>query len=102
MLEEEADARRVLTRAAAIGESYGISVSTRMVRGREAAAAIVEEAQARNAELVVIGAPRKRRLGERAFAFGRTTESVLKKAPCRVMVIAAANEAVEARAVNAA
>src|SRR5438105_12681329 len=47
MLEEEADARRVLARAAAIGEAYGITVSTRIVRGREASAAIVEEAQAR-------------------------------------------------------
>ena len=73
-----------------------------MVHAREAAAAIVEEAALRGIELVVIGAPRKRRLAKRSFAFGRTTESVLKKAPCRVMVIAEANDAVEAQAVSAA
>ncbi len=102
MLEEEADARRVLTRAAAIGDSYGIRVSPRMVRRREAAAAIVDEACTTGCELIVIGAPRKRRLGKRAFVFGRTGESVLKKAPCRVMVIASANDIVDARAVSAA
>ncbi len=102
MLEEEADARRVLTRAAAIGDSYGISVPARMVRGREAAEAIVAAATAGRCELVVIGAPRKRRLGKPGFVFGRTPESVLKKASCRVMVIAAANEAADARAVSAA
>ena len=102
MLEEEADARRVLMRAAAIGDSYGIRVSPRMVRGREAAAAIVDEAAATNCQLIVIGAPPKRRLGNRAFVFGGTGEAVLKKAPCRVMVIAAPSEAVDARAVSAA
>src|SRR5437870_6877768 len=65
MLEEEADARRVLARAAAIGDSYGIGVSTRMVRAREAAAAVVDEAALRGVELVVIGAPRKGRLAKR-------------------------------------
>jgi nucleotide-binding universal stress UspA family protein len=102
MLEEEADARRVLTRAAAIGDSYGIRVSPRTVRGREAAAAIVDQAAATRCELIVIGAPRKRRFGNRAFVFGRTGEAVLKKAPCRVMVIAAPSEAADARVVSAA
>ena len=102
MLEEEADARRVLTRATAIGDSYGIRVSPRMVRGREAAAAIVDEAVVTSCELVVIGVPPKRRLGNRTFVFGRTGEAVLKKAPCRVMVIAAPSEAVDERVVTAA
>ena len=102
MLEEESDARRVLTCAAAIGDSYGIGVSTRMVRGREAAAAIVDEAVATSCELIVLSAPRRRPLGNRAFVFGRTGEAVLKKGPCRVMVIASANEALDARVVTAA
>ena len=102
MLEEEADARRVLTCAASIGDSYGLGVSTRLVRGREAAEAIVGEAAATRCELIVIGAPRKRLTGKHAFVFGHTGEVVLKKAPCRVMVIAAANEALDVRVVTAA
>jgi nucleotide-binding universal stress UspA family protein len=93
MLEEETDAKLLLRRAEAVGDSYGIRVLGRVVRGREAGAAIVEEAIARKVELVVIGAPRGRRQ-----PFGRTVKSVLKRAPCRVLVIAPpARAAVAAR-----
>ena len=83
MLEEEADAKRLLRRAEVVGESYGVRVVERVVRGRDAGSAIVDEANARHADLVVIGA---RRNGRRPF--GSTVESVLKHASCRVLVIA--------------
>jgi nucleotide-binding universal stress UspA family protein len=83
MLEEEADAKLLLRRAQAIGESYGIRVVGRVVRGREAGSALVEETTARKVELVVLGARRGRRR-----PFGRTVESVLRRSPCRVLVIA--------------
>jgi APA family basic amino acid/polyamine antiporter len=105
MLEEEACARALLTRASAVGDSYGIRVSGSLLRAREAGEAIVEEAGTRSSELVVVGAPRKRRLSTSAPVFGRTTEFVLRKAPCRVMVIAAPAEiaaAVEAVRVSSA
>jgi nucleotide-binding universal stress UspA family protein len=58
------------------------------VRGRSAGAAIVEEAERRGTEIIVIGAPRKD-LGRRKRAvFGGTVDYVLKNAPCRVMVTA--------------
>jgi nucleotide-binding universal stress UspA family protein len=92
MLEEEADAKLLLRRAEAFGDSYGIRVLGRVVRGREAGPAIVEEVSARKVELVVIGAPRGRRQ-----PFGRTVESVLKGARCRVLLIAPPRAAVAVR-----
>ena len=92
MLEEEADAKLLLRRADAVAESYGIRALGRVVRGRGAGHAIVEEACARKVEVVVIGAPRARRQ-----PFGRTVESVLKRAPCRVLVISPPRAAVAVR-----
>jgi nucleotide-binding universal stress UspA family protein len=92
MLEEEADAKLLLRRADAVAESYGIRALGRVVRGRDAGHTIVEEACARKVELIVIGAPRARRQ-----PFGRTVESVLRRAPCRVLVIALPRATVAAR-----
>jgi nucleotide-binding universal stress UspA family protein len=85
MTSEEAVAHRLLERAAAIGQSYGVTAVPRILCARNAADVIVAQADQRRAELIVIGAPRKRRR-----AFGSTVEDVLKKAPCRVLVIGAA------------
>ena len=86
--EEEALANRELDEARAIGDTYGISVIPRLVRGRNAGAEIVREAERRGTEIIIIGAPR-RVVGRRKRAvFGRTVDYVLKNAPCRVMVTA--------------
>jgi nucleotide-binding universal stress UspA family protein len=83
MLGEEADAKLLLRRTEVVGESYGIRVHGRVVRGRDAGSAIADEATAREVELVVVGAPRSR-----GRPFGRTVETVLKRSRCRVLVIA--------------
>ena len=56
---EEEQANRELDEARAIGETYGVTVIPRLLRGRSAGAAIVQEAARRGAEIIVIGAPRK-------------------------------------------
>jgi nucleotide-binding universal stress UspA family protein len=89
MIDEEGEARQLLDRLGAIGESYGVSVTARVLRAREAGTAIVQLAEALKPELVVIGGTRKRRRSPRSGVFGATVHDVLKKAPCRVMVIAA-------------
>ena len=90
---EERFANRELDEARAIGDSYGISVIPRLLRGRSAGAAIVEEAARRGTEIIVIGAPRKD-IGRRKRAvFGHTVDYVLKNAPCRVMVSASREHA---------
>ena len=60
----------------------------RLARARRAGGAIVDEAERRQSEIIVIGAPRRdRRVGRGIF--GGTVDFVLKHAPCRVMVAAA-------------
>jgi nucleotide-binding universal stress UspA family protein len=87
MLEEEAEARRLLDRAIAIAESYGLSVAPRSVRARDAASAIVAEATIHHIEMLVVGTPRNVRAGRAVAMFGSTVEHVLRRAPCRVTVI---------------
>ena len=87
--DEVESANEQLDEAKAIGESYGVSVIGRIVRARNAGRAVVDEAKRRQAEIVVMGGPRRVRLkaGTRAI-FGDTVDFVLKHAPCRVMVAA--------------
>ena len=89
MPDEEAEADALLDDAEALVERYGVQVVTRLVRARTAGPAIVEEALHRTAEVIALGAPRRRRLGpERQTLFGRTVDYVLKAAPTRVIVAA--------------
>jgi APA family basic amino acid/polyamine antiporter len=83
-LEDEAD--EVLDAARAIGELYGVDVIGRLVRGRNPGRAIVDEAERRHSEIIVMGAPRRET--QRRAIFSDTVDFVLKHAPCRVMVAA--------------
>jgi APA family basic amino acid/polyamine antiporter len=83
--EEEQEAHRELNDAQAFVESYGVRAVARLVRARSAGPAIVDELRHRNAELVVLGSPR-RRLRRGTPIFGRTVEYVLKHSPSRVLV----------------
>ena len=56
--ELESLANRELDEAVAIGDSYGVPVVGRLERARAAGPAIVAEAEARQAEIIVLGAPR--------------------------------------------
>ena len=84
--EAEDATHAVLDGARAIGDSYGVDVRPRLVRGRHAGRAIVEEAERRGAEIVIMGAPRTDR--RRQQIFSDTVDYVLKHAPSRVMVAA--------------
>jgi basic amino acid/polyamine antiporter, APA family len=87
--DKEAEADTLLDDAEALVERYGVPVVTRLVRARTAGPAIVEDVLSRAAEVVVLGAPRRRRFGpERQALFGRTVDYVLKAAPARVIVAA--------------
>ena len=86
--ERLAVADRELDEARRIGESYGVSVIPRLVRGRSAGTEIVEEARRRGTEIIVVGSLRKDAGRSRRAVFGDTVDYVLKQAPCRVMVVA--------------
>ena len=85
--EEEDEADELLEQARALVETYGVRSVTRLVRARRAGPAIVEEAERRNAELLVMGAPR-RPARRRTAIFGQTVDHVLKASPCRVLLAA--------------
>jgi APA family basic amino acid/polyamine antiporter len=86
--ELEQEANRELDEAVSIGDSYGVTVTSRFERARAAGPAIVAEAEARGSEIIVLGSPRARLTGYQADVFGRTVDFVLKHAPCRVLTVA--------------
>jgi APA family basic amino acid/polyamine antiporter len=84
--DAEAEADDVLDAARAIGELYGVDVTGRLVRARSAGRAVIDEAERRHTEIIVMGAPRRE--SPRRTIFSDTVDFVLKHAPCRVMVAA--------------
>ncbi|HEY0417847.1 MAG TPA: universal stress protein [Gaiellaceae bacterium] len=82
--EQLAAADDLLDELRAVADSYGVRVIERVVRARNAGRAIVDEADRRSADIVVLGAPR----GRHRAIFGHTVDYVLKHAPSRVMVAA--------------
>jgi APA family basic amino acid/polyamine antiporter len=85
---EEAVADEILDEAQALLEGYaGVQIVSRLERARSAGPAIVEEAARRDAEVVILGAPRTKKRGGGPI-FGRTVDYVLRNAPTRVAVVA--------------
>jgi basic amino acid/polyamine antiporter, APA family len=80
--EQLADAHRLLDQARVIAAPYGVRVVERVVRARNAGRAIIEEAELRGSEIIVLGARR----GLHKTIFGGTVDFVLKQSPSRVMV----------------
>jgi basic amino acid/polyamine antiporter, APA family len=78
----------ILDEAEALLENYaGVRTISRLERARSAGPAIVDEAARRDAEVVILGAPRTKVRGGKPI-FGRTVDYVLRNAPTRVAVIA--------------
>jgi nucleotide-binding universal stress UspA family protein len=92
MIEEEAQAKRLLLEAREIGDAHGVIVSTHIRRARAAAEEIVAEATRARAEVIVLRAPRRKR-GTRRAPFAPTVDFVFKHAPCPVIVAAPRDDA---------
>jgi nucleotide-binding universal stress UspA family protein len=84
MDEEEHVARVALEKAHAIAASRGVRLRERIVRARSRGEAIVAEAEAAHADLIVMRAAAR----NRKRLFGRTADYVLRHAACRVLVTA--------------
>jgi nucleotide-binding universal stress UspA family protein len=84
LVEETAEGERQLREAAAIARAYGVPVVTRIVRTRNIGHAIVEEAERRRSEIIVLGARDRTKPGQQVF--GPRVDYVLRNAHCRVMV----------------
>jgi nucleotide-binding universal stress UspA family protein len=79
------DAQRVLDMAEALAEHLHGKLETVLIQARDVGAALVDEAVERDADLLVLGLPYRKRFGG-DFAIGRTVPYVLKNAPCAVWV----------------
>jgi nucleotide-binding universal stress UspA family protein len=73
----------VLDDAVEVAEKAGATLETELVQAREAAAAIIDTARDRGADLIVLGMPYRKRLG-RVYV-GKTVQSVYVGAHCAVL-----------------
>lgn len=80
------EAQRVLDLAESIAEETRQPLEPVLLQARDVAAALVDEAVERDADLLVLGLPYRTRFGG-DFAIGRTIPYVLKNAPCAVWVV---------------
>jgi nucleotide-binding universal stress UspA family protein len=81
--DEEESARRLLERASATADAYGVRVTPKLVRARDGAEAILERARLDGCELIVMSA-----------AQASTVLHVVNTAPCRVMLVSTGRGAV--------
>jgi basic amino acid/polyamine antiporter, APA family len=84
LVQERARADRVLKAAAVIATQFKVQLTPVVVTARNTGRAIVDEADRRRSEVIVLGAVRKRRIADRVF--GTTVDYVLQHAPCEVLV----------------
>ena len=80
------DVQRVLDSAEEIAEAFKVKLEPVLLQARDVAAAIVDEATERGADLLVVGLPYRKRFGGE-FANGRTIPYILQNAPCSVWVV---------------
>ena len=84
VLEAETERGEVLLDdAAKIASQSGLTIETELLQSREAAAAIIDTAREKQADLIVLGMPFRKRLG-RVYV-GRTVQNVYTGAPCAVL-----------------
>jgi nucleotide-binding universal stress UspA family protein len=84
--ERSEEAQRVLDAAEGIAEEMKVNLEAVLVQARDLGAAIVDEAAARGADLLILGLPYRTRFGGE-FAIGRAVPYALKNAPCAVWVV---------------
>jgi basic amino acid/polyamine antiporter, APA family len=82
--EEREQAETVLAAAQLIAEQFKVKFGGHVITARSVGRAIVDEAERRRSEVIILGSVRKRRVADRLF--GKTVEYVLRHAPCEVMV----------------
>lgn len=80
------EVQQVLDVAEGIAESHKQTMEPVLLQARDVGAAIVDEATERDADLLVVGLPYRKRFGGE-FAIGRTIPYILQYAPCQVWVV---------------
>ena len=80
------EVQRVLDTAESVAEDYKVTLEPVLLQARDVGAAIVDEAIERDADLLVVGLPYRKRFGGE-FAIGKTVPYILQNAPCTVWVV---------------
>jgi len=80
------EVQRILDAAESVAETVKMTLEPVLLQARDVGAALVDEASERDADLLVLGLPYRKRFGG-DFAIGRTIPYVLKNAPCAVWVV---------------
>lgn len=80
------EVQRVLDTAESVAEEYRVMLEPVLLQARDVGAAIVDETTERDADLLVVGLPYRKRFGGE-FAIGRTIPYILQNAPCVVWVV---------------
>jgi nucleotide-binding universal stress UspA family protein len=80
------EVQRVLDTAESVAEDHKMTLEPVLLQARDVGAAIVDETIERDADLLVLGLPYRKRVGGE-FAIGRTIPYILQNAPCAVWVV---------------
>ena len=80
------EVQRVLDTAESVAEDHRMTLEPVLLQARDVGAAIVDETIERDADLLVVGLPYRKRFGGE-FAMGRTIPYILQNAPCAVWVV---------------
>ena len=84
MGKAEAIAKEVIARAVAIVQYHNLPVKSRIERARQVGEGLVRLAKEEDADLIVIGI--RPVIGAPEKIMGRTSETVLRRAPCEVII----------------
>ena len=81
---ELAKGEEVLQRMEKLGEQFHGDIEAEILRARDAGPAVVQEAEEREVEAIVVAVPYKTRYG--VFSLGSTVPYILKNATCPVLL----------------
>ncbi len=82
---ETARGESLLSHAEEVARAAGVKLQTELLQARTAWSAIVDEAEHRSCDLIIIGMPFRRRMGK--VAVGGTVERVFVNARCQVLAL---------------
>ncbi|MFC1873478.1 universal stress protein [Chloroflexota bacterium] len=77
-------AENILTHMESVAKEQGFGIETDLLQARNISSAIIEEAEERKTDVIIIGVEYHTRFGE--FNLGKVVTYVLKNAPCRVII----------------
>ena len=81
---EAGKGEEILSRAEQVADSLKLEITTEILKARDAGPALVDDAIEHGVGAILVGVEYKRPLGE--FQLGRTSQYILRNAPCQVII----------------